>query len=429
MKRIILDFYRRWGLGIVAILTLHFSIETYLTLTRLGAELFTIQILLALVFLWTNDLFRGQGKVLAILPVTGRQSGRALWIATVLLPGAALSVISVFCLYAFEHRTLAEIVAPALLQKWALFLLILGATFGCRALLPSFGATFALDRLRGAASLLSFLLPIVAWYFLQKPIHPILALLIIVALAGVAVWGWLCADRVISFTARIRVGVSTASTGKKATTLSPSGSGGLRYLVEQTLVRTVGISVGMFAFMAILTNLRNPNQPIDVGLFNPVLLVVALSHVQNTKQLRFLRTLPLSPLTLTSVALLLPVAVVALLGVILGLFMIPISGSVILWPLLNICVSVAGVSAVGTTIVIWRGLETLSYLLMFPFIIGGHLGGLALELAFGIRVIPPWVTVTIHCAMVAIAFLITLRLVSRSSAAYRIRPNTSSEWD
>jgi len=154
-----------------------------------------------------------------------------------------------------------------------------------------------------------------------------------------------------------------------------------------------------------------------------------LNHFQTIKQLRFLRTLPLSPLTLTSVALLLPVAVVALLGVILGLFMIPISGSVILWPLLNICVSVAGVSAVGTTIVIWRGLELLSYLFMLPFIIGGHLGGLALELAFGIRVIPPWVTVTIHCAMVAIAFLITLRLVSRSSAAYRIRPNTSSEWD
>ena len=30
MKRIILDFYRRWGLGIVAILTLHFSIENVL---------------------------------------------------------------------------------------------------------------------------------------------------------------------------------------------------------------------------------------------------------------------------------------------------------------------------------------------------------------------------------------------------------------
>ena len=443
MKQIILDFYRRWGLGIAALVAAHFFLEQYAAQHPPEAaamtRIFSCQILMFMGFMLSGDLFRGQGRILAILPVTAQQSGRALWIASVLLPGVALSISSVFCLLNYAHRSVAQIFAPTLLIHWAGLPLVLGACFGALSWFPtSAGGQSMLHRIRGAAVSLNFILPLAGWFYLGKEnISAIPSALVVGALAFTTVRGWILAGHLISVTAGFRLSAMTPSK-KLDAPLAPSGVGGLRFLVEQTLFRSVLMGLGMMALLVIvLAILGRGNQTISfsqrfIGAatagFTPYIFMLVMGSIPFAQQLRFLRTLPISPMALTFILVILPIVSLSIVGLVLVLLIGPVGGWEALFPLINSFASMAGITALVMAAVVWRGLDFVSYIILMILLVSGSLIPVVLNIFFSVRAIPPWISLATPAVMIAAGFALTHRLVSRSSVAYRVRPANPFNW-
>jgi hypothetical protein len=441
VKRIILDYYRRWWLGVLAILIAHFFLERYSLKQSAASEMllkiFSCQILMFLGFILVGDLVRGQGRVLATLPVTARQAGRALWIASVLIPGIALAAISVTSLLLFSN-SFAEIWAAGHLIHWILPPVVLGATFGSFTLKPTTITSKFAAAVRGATAPLTFFFPLAAWFYLQdRNIAPVAASLLISALVFLTVLGWVRAGRMVSAAPALRF--ASASQSKLVPSpLSVSGFGGMRYLVQRTLVRSVltGLAI-ILVFVVVVAFMSGRNQSLNFpatmvgainGVFTPFFFILMMECTQLAQQIRFLRTLPISPSSLTAILIMLPLVSIAAVGTILAILMITLAGQTTLAPLLHGFVTIAGIAALGVAVVVWRGLDSLTYLLLFLLIAGGPIFSLIMLFAFSINHIPAWISTVLSPVLVALSWVLTRWLVSRSSAAYRVRPSSIYSW-
>lgn len=441
MKRIILDYYRRWWLGVFAILIAHFFLERYSLKQSAASEtllkIFSCQIFMFLGFMLTGDLVRGQGRVLAILPVTARQAGRALWIASVLIPGIALAAIVVMSLLLFSN-SFAEIWAAGHLIRWILPPVVLGATFGSFTLKPTAITSRFTAAVRGATAPLNFFFPLAAWFYLQDPhVAPIPAGFLISALVFLTVLGWVRAGRMVSSAAALRFSLANHSKPVPSP-LAVSGFGGMRYLVQRTLARSVLTGVAMmFLVVLVVAFMRARNQSLNfpatmVGAINggltSYIFILMMESMPLAQQLRFLRSLPISPSILTAILIMLPLVSLAAIGIVLAVVMIPLAGQTALAPLLNGFVTIAGIAALGVTVVVWRGLDSLTYLFLFLFIAGGPIFSLIMLFAFSINHIPAWISTVLSLVLITLSLVLTRWLVSRSSAAYRVRPSSIYNW-
>ena len=184
MKRIILDYFRRWWLVLTAILIAYFAFQAFSihenssqtsddqivasvqhTINTIH-NTFIFPILMVLGFLLMLDIQRGLARVLTSMPVTTRQIGRAWWMASVALPAMALGVIGLFALLLFASRTNAMISLENYLMGWILATLYLGAIFGALTFMTTtIPDTFA-DRIRTVLPNSLFALTIFGFMFL-----------------------------------------------------------------------------------------------------------------------------------------------------------------------------------------------------------------------------------------------------------------------
>ena len=123
MKLIILDYFRRWWLALAAIFIAYVVFQVISirdTNSQIASEgvgatvnhtvafvhnIFVFQVVMWLGFLSMFDLQRGGVRTLTILPLTAKQIGRALWLASVLLPALALLVIGFLTFSIFPPAT------------------------------------------------------------------------------------------------------------------------------------------------------------------------------------------------------------------------------------------------------------------------------------------------------------------------------------
>jgi len=387
------------------------------------------------------DLQRGGVRTLTILPLTAKQIGRALWLASVLLPALALLVIGFLMFFIFSSVTNRTISLEACLTNWIISALYLGAIFVARTLMTTKMPATLIDRIRTILPNLLFAFAVFGLLFMQmQTLTKTKATLIFIVYLILSVAGWFRAERIILQRTGIRF-AAQSSNNKNAQYKVPQGFGGLPYLAHriffQTILIGLAIATWMTPWMSFFHFSHEQNHAqsivsmIDGGSI-PYVFVLLFFISPVIFQLRVLRTLPISPSVIAATLIFLPVVSVAAVGVIVIALASFVAGEVAIPPAINGFLMLGAKAAGMVCLIVWRGLDAATYIFMFLMMISGSLISLGLTLIFHLgtkeQEHPLWMYLTVFFLCVTASFALTRRLLTKSSSAYRVRTMPASAW-
>lgn len=334
MKRIILDHFRRWwwvlALGAAYALLLGWSLAiptdagdlghgkkvSGLTLfffvwLKVQGNLFVMQVLCLAVFtgamLLLFDLQRGITRAVTTLPLTARQIGRGWWLATVAIPAVTLAVLfflgaGAFC---FFHPD-KDFPVARLLMASLFTLLWLGVNFTIYS--NQFTSNSSGNFRQGIFNF--FVAALSLWMMFGFGLsatatkNPVKLGIFLCAGTFLTILGWFRAGQFNP--PRHKQVVALGRSGLRLTPLSPShapvpdGRGGIPFLIGEHFFKTLLICVAVAAWMALvlawLGSIKSWREFFEtvggMGSVFWVLIFLFLSPV--VRQVRWLRTLPIS---------------------------------------------------------------------------------------------------------------------------------------
>jgi len=443
MKRLILDYFRRWAWVLALVGILEFGLGWFIA-NHPDVNFEFWGLMLAL---WTGanllsfDLRRGIVRAVAPLPLTARQIGRSWWIATVPLPAIALAVLlfsGAGTLYHF-HPTK---VFPAGRLAWASIfnLMWLGST--CTAILSSTRGPYRNWRDAASTSVFSLLTTIMILggmiYFQDASKHPFKCALLLGIGGLLTVVSWFRAEQLNLGRAEPfnlgRAGtrlIPLPSTTPSTPPRPPKGYGGIRFLISTTFVRIFLWVAAMIALMALLQQWQGQAMPphlaitmfAGVGSFMSCGFIIVFQFLPVLRQLRFLRTLPTSATRLAAVML----SIVILPLIALGVLAAGGAGLALGTPAgLTVLKSFTFILAPGSLCVffaVWRGDGMQAYALLAITLFGLQQVQLRLQTAFHYLELPLSLCGAIAAICVLLAFLLTRYALVRSSRTYRVQAN------
>jgi hypothetical protein len=459
MKRIILDHFRRWWLVLTAILIAYFVFQA-LSIHENNSQtsdegvvatvnhtintihnIFVFQAIMFLGFLLVWDIQRGLPRILTSMPVTTRQIGHAWWLASVAFPAIALGAIGLLAIPIFSGGTFSTTLLGNYLTDWIFSVLYLGAIFGALTFMATTRPDTFMDKTRTLLPNLLFPLVIMGLFFIQlETLTLTKTILIFAAYVILSVVGWFRAERMVLQ----RVGFSpTAQSSNKKTTQHkiPQGLGGLPYLAQKTFIQTTLIGLAIISWMALwmsffhLSHGQNRAQAIgsmiDIGSI-PYVFVLLFFISPVVFQLRFLRTLPISPAALAVTLVCLPVFSIAAVGMIVIAIVNLVASEAVVLHTVNGFLMLGAEAAVMVSLIVWRGLDSLTYLCIFLMVISGSLIKLGMTIIFHLGSKTPerpwWINLTIFLLCVVGSLALTQRLLAKSSSAYRVRTMPANAW-
>jgi hypothetical protein len=326
-------------------------------------------------------------------------------------------------------------------MSWSLAALYLGAAFGALTFMATTMRDTFIDKIRAIPSNLLFGFTIVGVIYLQ--LEEILTQentqLIFAAYVILAVLGWFRAERMVWQRVGSRL-VAQSSSKKPARHKTPQGFGGLPYLAQWTIIQSTLIGLTLFTFMILLTSFIIHGQDhaqlfilmIGSGSIPYTFYILIFSIVPIVFQLRFLRTLPVSPSTLSAALVFLPIFSIAAVGVIVITVASFVFGETVILPATNGFLMLCAKAAVMASVVVWRGLDTLTYLFIFLLVIADSFISLGMIIIFhrGSKSSehPWWVNLAIFLICLAVSLVLTRRLLTKSSSAYRVRTMPANAW-
>ena len=210
---------------------------------------------------------------------------------------------------------------------------------------------------------------------------------------------------------------------------APGGSGGIPLLIRTVFVRTFLTGAAMVASMSLIMALEaSPDSQITGEMINifPFMFLVVILLLQPPsalRQMRLLRTLPVSAARLAWVMLallLLPTLAVGALtagsaGLALG---VPVAVGV-----LKAFTFTLAPAALCVFFIVWRGGGTQTQILLLLTLFGFYLGPLFLQGILSHPEIPFSQTGALVGLCVLLAFVLTRRAIQRSSRAYVVPAN------
>ncbi len=454
MKRLILDHYRRWW----RVLALSAALEFGLGFTIAADPKMPFEFWAFLLALWTGatllsfDLKNGALRALAPLPLTSRQISRGWWLATVPIPAIVLALLlfsgaAVFCHIDPSRALPAERLAMASLFTLVWlgmdFTLVFNATRGFygspwRFISNSFISILTVTAFFGSMAF--------ATNASKSPEKSAVLLGLGAVLTAI---GWLRAEQFELGRAGIylgragqidmgrpdRSGVHLTPLQTKVRTaphLVPRGYGGMTFLLNSTFVSAFLNLVAMVALMALVwlyqdqAIARSRNMVMGLVPMGSVMcgwFVIFFRFMPLLRQLRFLRTLPVSATRLAFVmlaAVLLPLmAAGALVAGIAGLFL----GTSEALTVLTSFTLVLAPAALCMSFAVWRSDRIEVYAFLLLTMVGFLLGPMYLRMLFHYPehsniLIGPVVSICLLSA-----FLLTRLVIRRSSRAYRVQTN------
>jgi hypothetical protein len=461
MKRIILDHFRRWWLVLAVIFVAYFAIQAFSirenNLQTSGDQIvasvyhlminnthnvFVFQAIMCLGFLVVWDIQRGLLRVLTSMPVTAKQIGRAWWLASVALPAIALGVIGLLALLIFSGGTNTMILLENYLMSWVLATLYLGAMFGAMTFTVTTIPNTFTDRIRTLLTTLLFLLTVFGFMFLQlETLTMTKTMLIFAAYVILSVVGWFRAEGMVLQRAGFR---PAAQHSQKQPTQHkiPQSFGGLPYLAQKIFVQTTLIGLAITSWMTLWMSFfhfshgQNHSQAVvsmivDFGSI-PYVFVLLFFISPIVFQLRFLRTLPISPSALAATLVFLPVFSIAAVGMIVIALVNFVAGEALILHTANGFLMLGAEAAVMVSLIVWRGLDTLTYLLIFLMVISESFIKLGMTIIFHLGSKTPerpwWINLTIFLLCAVGSLALTQRLLAKSSSAYRVRIMPANAW-
>lgn len=456
MKRVLLDHFRRWWW----VLALTGLLEFWVGRMIANQPQVPFEFWALLVSLWAGanllsfDFKRGLLRPLSTLPLTGTQLGRIWWLATVPLPAIGLTALLFLGAGSFCHWHPDRALPTSRLVMGSLFTLVwLGSGFpmifavtrGAGGSLGQMTWNFFLNAL-GMLMLFGSMLS--AQGASNSPIKCVLLL----SVGGfLTVVGWVDAERFdigrgVQFyrgraelpdRARHRFQL-TPLERKVPQNLSPAemGYGGVRFFVLSRVVRAFLIIAAMSALTALLWVWRGSPMPGHSGVIvfagSGSLMafgfMIVFQLLPVSRQLRLLRTMPLSGLRLAVVLM-----VIMLLPLIaLGAASAAVAALAIGTPAAVTFVSdyafVLAPAAFCVFLLVWLGDGKLSYALLIVMFFGSQQVQLRLQSFLHVLELPVSLAAAIAAACVPLALLLTLLALRASRLAYRERAITPGSF-
>jgi hypothetical protein len=450
MKLIILDHFRRWRVAMILFGVIFFLFagffsrvcipETSDTLIHvlLNQTIFCVYVFQVLIFylgfFLTLDLQRGLARALTTLPVTTRRIGRALWLASVAIPAAALTIIGFFALLVFSIGANKALPFGSYLVTCLFAAPTLGAMFGAMTFTTTTIPETFIDRIRTMFSNGFVMLPIFGFLFFDRK-NPNFteAILLFLALTILSVIGWIRAEQLVLNRAGFRP-ASRQPRKQTAQYKTPTSFGGIPFLIAKTTGQVVLMYLFMAAIMLVIPMFMEGHRTfqdsirINAGGYNLVIFsawAVGIFQVFHMLiQLRLLRTLPISTTQLASLLVFLPIASLVLLSIILGTFFFPFIGQPKALEVAATFVTPMTIVSIGIPLVFWLGLERNTMVLIgFVFFLS-----VTLPIWFGLDKVPLSIRCAVTAFLIGASFFVTKYLLARSSKAYRIQLSNLGAW-
>jgi uncharacterized membrane protein (UPF0136 family) len=488
MNRLILDYFRRWWWALALVAVLEFGLGWFIVgLPEQNFEFWGLMLAMGVgANLVSFDLRRGVLRAVAVLPLTGRQIGRAWWLATVPIPAIALAALlflgaAIFCHFHPERPFLANRLALAGLFNVAW----LSTVFTC--VFPSTGV-FGKGRERAGGCVFSLLSMIMLYggmfYFQNAHDTPFKCALLLGVGALLTAVGWFRAERFSPGRAGIQAMVpqgkgqrgqqgvvedhlrryealrppatasrlrrwmfdrsmrrmeAMAAGSPRGEHHPPSGYGGMPFLIRTTFFRGFLYIAVMVALLALLTRWQRQMMPLGTAgdmdiMFNATMgsfmsswFIVFYSLMPVLPHLRFLRTLPVSATGLAGVMIGIAVLPLLALGALVAGVAALSAGTPFAVTVLKSYTFMLAPGALCVFFAVWRG-------------IGVPAGALVLATLFGFFLAPLWLKGYFHqteipflqaglfvAACILLALLLTRRALQRGSRAYRIQASPMSQ--
>jgi len=455
MKLIILDHFRRWRFALILIGIVYFLFEGFFEREGISEmsdtkvivlmhqtvfTLFIFQIIIFLGFFLIYDLQRGLARVLIALPVTTKQIGRALWVASVALPALALTIIGFVALLIFSFGTNKTISPGNYLVGCFFAAPTLGAVFGALTFTTTWIIPFTFtDRIRVFFSNLVFLLPIFGFLFFQENTQTMTeTILFFSALTTLSIIGWFRAEKLVLNRAVFRP-VSRLTRTQTGQYKTPAGFGGIPFLIMKTtgnaFMMYLFLTAVMLATPMLMTGHHTLAESIKINASGLNLVIFSAWAVGLFQifpmfiQLRLLRTLPISTTRLAAVLVFPPVISLALFSIMIGIFFSPFVGQTKALEVAATFLIPMTMVSVGVPLVARFGLERNTLALIgFGFFIGIAVVPLWLSLWISLDKIPFLLRYVIVALLVLASFFGTKSSLARSSKAYRINLANLGGW-
>lgn len=450
MKRLILDYYRRWAL--VLALAAAFGIWLGGFIARhpdLPFEFWNL-----LLAMWTGavglnfDFQRGALRPMAVLPLSGRQLGRSWWLATVPIPAVAMTTLlflgaEISCQLhpgqPFPARPLVLASLFTLVWQGVMFTMIINAARG-------FGANkweFMRNSFVSVVAIVVFFGSMILCLNASKSVLKSAVLLGAGGLLTIA--GWAFAERFDARRAGLFLGriepPNVCPRGLRLTPLklkSPSpaelaaaGRGGLSYLLGAFCLRSFLTITAIVVLLGLLFAFQKRffgQQPLWVvwttlGAWLAGWFLVFNSFLPMMRHLRFLRTLPFSAgrlaAALVGLVVIPFVALTALMGVFAWLFL----GAPVALSVLDSCAFTLASVALCAFFAVWRGSGVQAYALLLVTMFGTFFGQIKWQMLLHQTALPLGAVFAVAVVGVLLAFVLTRLALVHGCGAYRIPSN------
>jgi hypothetical protein len=439
MKRLILDYYRRWWWVLLVCAFVEFTIGWSTSGSPENnifdsASIFQFQLVLfSGALLLSFDLQRGVARTVTALPLTTREIGRAWWLATVLIPAMALAVVlfsgaGMSSLFnpnnTFSAGRLAMMCLVNLLWLGATFTIIFSTTWGYG------GQWWAKARNVIITALFALMIGGGFMFFRDVSIYSIKFASFLGVAGMLTVAGWIRAGQFVQGRASFRL-AALQSNDPRGQHRAPSGYGGIPYLVSTIFVRTFSIGLAMVVlmplFMALQGHLKSWSQVIQniqtMGNFMPIWLIIIFTIIPTLVQIRLLRTLPMPATRLAAVMIgitLLPL--IALGAILAGIAGMSLGTPAAIAILKDYTLTLAS-GALCVLFVGWLGVGRDSFALMCLIFIVFQSMPIWLQACFNIRQIPFSLIGAIVAISITLSFLFTRHSLTHSSKTYRVQAN------
>jgi hypothetical protein len=164
----------------------------------------------------------------------------------------------------------------------------------------------------------------------------------------------------------------------------------------------------------------------------PYIFVLILSICPMIFQLRVLRTLPVSSSTLAVTLVFLPVISIAAVGMIVTVLAGSLADEAVMLHAINSFLMLGAKAVIMVSVIVWRGLDALTYFLIVLMMVADSFISLGLTLIFHLGSKTPehpwWISLTIFLLCVASSLALTQKLLTKSSSAYRVRTMPAAAW-
>lgn len=456
MTRLMLDHFRRWWwvLGLAGLL------EFWVGRLIANRPQDPFEFLLFLVALWSGanllsfDFKRGALRPLAALPLTGSQIGRSLWLATVPLPAVGLVAIlylgaGTFCQVhpdkAFPTTRLAIGSLFTLVWLGSAFPTIFAATRGWGGNARQMISNFFVKSL---CMLMLFGSMLLAQGASKSPLKCVL----IVGIGGFLTFvGWVVAQRFdlgrgVQF---YRGRPEPAAIGRRNFGLTPlehkitancvpvePGYGGLPFFMFSRVVRMFSLIGAMGALAALLSVWRGSPMPghaavvVFAGTFSVMScgVMIVFQLLPALRQLRLLRTLPISVLGLSGVLtaiMLLPLMALGAASATIASFAVDTPAAVTFLSNYTFALAPASLSVL---LAVWLGESKLSYVVLIVVLFGSQQVQLRLQSFLHVLELPLPMAAAIAGTFVMLALLLTPWALRSSRNAYHARAITTGSY-